>query len=239
MILKQDHVNYLKQIISVAKTINIEELVITEDYISGLNSQHTALIFQPNGMDFPPMGLIRLDILSSRLNIMELRSEFNIHLEMSPNDPNLVRSLKFKSKGANVNFTTANPKQITAPKSVKDEMLYAFELSKEDVRLISSAASVMPATADDKENVIRFIGTPDGVRFEIADKSNDNFNGELDTVAININGDNSPINFCLSYPLKTILSVINAQTGLIRIGKKGMINAIINDMCVYVLPRAV
>lgn len=239
MILKQDHVDYLKQIISVAKTINIEELVITEDYISGLNSQHTALIYQPNGMGFPPMGLIRLDILSSRLNIMETRSDFNIHLEMSPNDPNLVRALKFKSKGANVSFTTANPKQITAPKTVKDEMLYAFELSKEDVKLISNAASVMPANADDKENTIRFIGSSDGVRFEITDKSNDNFHGNLDTVAININGDNTPIDFCLNYPLKTMLNVINAQSGLIRIGKKGMINAVINDMCVYVLPRAV
>lgn len=241
MKLDEAHINYIQKIINASKVIGVDEFKISDNAVSALNDQQTAVLFQPlkeQQLPFATLGMIRVPLFNSRLQVLKARDGFKVEAVESPNNPDLIQSIKLKSKGANVDFRVANPTVIRAPKSISDKMQYAFELSSEDVKLISSAASIMPTNGEDKEGEISFTCTGDGVvSFEILDSVNGSFVGELDTTMIALDG-SEEIDFFKSYPLKTLMNAITNQSGLIKVGVKGMMNVNIDGISVYILPRA-
>ena len=250
--LSKESVSKLNKVIETCLLAGIENVLIENDpdgdegqaVIRGINDDRTCLILShaevPElGGEGKVLGLSRMNILRSRVNVLNTDDSFEMSVET--NNKNEVSVLGLKSSKAKTQFRCASPSIIKAPKAVNDEALAIIQISKGDVATINSAAKSMGAktfTLMCKKN-----GDAYEAFIEYYDANQDVFSIKVND---NVEFLDEPATFVYYYITDVFLGLIRQiNSGLgenetsfpIIVGKGGTLRLIINNHEIILVPQ--
>ena len=233
MKLKPEDITFIENVIRTAAIVHIDSIIIEPDRVRALDENTTVLILEEENIpdfDFNSIGLDRVGVLLSRLNIAKERDNFGINAEMDDNNE-FIRVLKMSGKGTKIDFRCSNPNHIRAPKQIQDEAIARVQITKEVVDLMQKGIAAMGA---EYVNLI----SNDEVTFEFVDVNNDVFSHVIADEAEHVNS-SSTTKFAHKYPAKTLLALFkNNPDGCFEVGgQKGMLSIKVNNLTFYVLPK--
>lgn len=224
---------YIEGVVNTAHRIGIEDLIIEDGLIRAMDENKTVVIHHTKNvpdLPFTSIGIGRINVFLSRLNIVKGQPNFNIDITTHDTEK-YVKTMLMSAKGVKVDFRCANPKQIQAPKTVNDTLKCLVPLDADAVVLLQKAQQAMGA-----ENVT-IISNDEGVSFELYDSANDKFTHTYKPKVEPLDGDD--VQFVHTYPLKIVLPLFKENAdGDFAIGKKGIMNIAINGINLWVLPQA-
>jgi len=220
MNLTTDEIEYIQKVVKTAQMVDIDNIIIEPEAVRAIDDNKTVVLFQqedvPN-MAFGSIGLNRISVFMSRLDVAKTQENFTIEAE-NPNDEEYVRSLTMKGKGTKIDYRCANPTTIQAPKQVNDTLKYRVPLNAEAVMMLSKGQAAMSA------ETVTIVSNSKGVAFEIVDINNDTFSYTFteDVEALTDDGDT---NFAHRYPVKTLLPLFKQNFDqTFSIGQKGILS---------------
>ena len=224
---------FIENVIHTAALVGIDNIIIEPDRVRAMDENQTVVILEEDGIpafDFSSIGLNRIGVLSSRLNIAKSRDNFGIEAVMDDNNE-FVRSLNMTGKGTKIDFRCANPTHIKAPKQIKDEAIARVPINDEVVDLMQKGIAAMGA------EYVKLISNTE-VTFEFVDVNNDVFSHVIADQADPVNS-STTTKFAHKYPAKTLLSLFkNNPKGYFEVGgTKGMLSIKVNNLTFYVLPK--
>lgn len=172
MILKDEEVEKLAELVTLAKTIGIENFIIDGVSARGESPDGLFIITDHNIQTFKdnPVGIGRISVLFSRLNLVKENKKFpKIELEFKERDngDKIVLRFKIKNNRTTVDFRCADPQKIVAKKVMKDALMYSFDLSEETIDLMIRSNSAM------QTDTIKLILENDKIYFNINDTEGD------------------------------------------------------------------
>ena len=233
MKLKDTDVGFIEKVIKAANIVGIDNIILEADCVRAMDSDQTVVILETENIpefDFNSIGLNRVNILASRLDIAKTQEKFHIDALMDDNNE-FVRSLTMKGTGSKIEYRCANPIHMRAPKQIKDEPVARIPLNGEIIFLMQKGMAAMGADS------ITLISN-DEVTFEFVDVNNDVFSHVIADEAEPVNpGDSTK--FAHKYPVSTLLSLFkNNPDGYFEVGgSKGMLSIKVNGLTFYVLPQ--
>ncbi len=232
----QQLLNFFENIISVCSSVGIENVIIEDGMIRGINDEKSCVILSSSGIpEFgeTKLGLARMSVLSARLNVLKSSKNFDLEAVVNPTK-NEVTHLRLSGAGAKVEFRCAAPSIIRAPKAINDPPSWRVEVSKEQAEMIVSAVRVMNA----KTLVVAKKGSQ--LLFECSDTNNDVFSISLETPAewVNEQKDTPEPAFAYYYPANILLSLLKQkQTCELIIGESGTLTTQINGHFLTVISK--
>jgi hypothetical protein len=233
MKIDKEALEYIRNVVQTAQIVNIDSVIIEPDHVRAIDDDKTVVLFQSEdvpAMEFGSIGLNRINVFLSRLDIAKTQDNFSIET-ITDSQNEYVRSLTMKGKGVKIDYRCANPTKIGAPRRLIDEMQTQVQLNPEAVMLMQKGLSAMGGAERVK------IVCDGEVSFEIVDVNSDVFKHTFADHADPI-GDNDDVSFSHLYPLKTLLALFKqAPNNQFKIGKKGILNIEVNGLNLYVLPQ--
>jgi len=233
MKLDTDSIVYIQNVVRTAQMIDIDNVIIEPGLVRAIDDNKTVVLFQDKDvpdMSFGSIGLNRIGVFMSRLDIAKTQEDFNIDATIDDGSQ-FTRSLTMKAKGLKVDYRCANPTTIQAPKQVNDVMKYKVQLNAEAVVLLQKGQSAMAA-----ENVT-IVSGKDGVKFELVDINDDVFS-HIVTTDVECLTDDTNTSFAYRYPVKTLLPLFKYNPeGFFTIGQKGILSISVNGLTIFVLPQ--
>ncbi len=232
MKLDEKLIHYIENVVNTAQKVGIEDLIIEEDLIRGIDESRTVVMNHTSNipdLPFSAIGLSRINVFVSRLHIVKGQEKFAVNATTDDGNE-FVKTLLMSAKGVKVDFRCANPKTIQAPQSINDTLKCMVPLDAEAVVLLAKAQSAMSA-----DNVT-IISNDKGVSFELYDVNSDKFTKTFDAKVEELNGGETT--FVHTYPLKIVLPLFKENVeGNFAIGEKGIMNIQMNGINLYVLPQ--
>lgn len=224
---------YIQNVINTAQLVGIDDVIIEPGRVRAIDENKTVLLFQDENvpeMTFGSIGLNRISTFLSRLDIARTQEGFHVS-SVIDSDNEFARSLTMKAKGIKVDYRCANPRTILAPKNVNDVLVCRINITPEAVYLLQKGQTAMGA------DVVSVISNDDGVTFELMDVNGDKFSHTFTHEVTKIT-DDADTTFVNKYPLKTVLSLFKHNPeGAFSIGRKGILNIVVNHLNVFVLPQ--
>lgn len=229
----QQTLAYIQNVVETARLVKIENIIIEPNKVRAMDEDRTVLIFQNKdvpSMSFGSIGLNRIDIFESRYNMAKSCSTFEVNVILDEKQE-FARALVMKAKGFKIDYRCANPATIQAPKNLQDTIKCRVKMTPEAVQLMSKGTTAMGA------DEVKFVGSADGVSFEMEDINKDVLSYTF-TTEVEMIDDNSPI-FSHKYPVKILLALFkqNPETSFF-LTSKGMIKITVNTLDLYIPPRA-
>jgi hypothetical protein len=235
MKMDQPTLGYILNAVQTANLVKIDSLIIEPGKVRAIDEERTVFILQDaNVPDLPfgSIGLNRLGVFSSRLDLVKLHDTFDIDVTTEGDSSLFARTLTMKAKGLKVDYRCANPATIQAPKAMNDAVKIKVTAVPEAITYMQKGASAMGA------DVITLIGNDDGVTMELADINMDKMTFQLADAADLQALDGSTPNFTHKYPIKTVLALFKHNTGgAFQLTSRGIMRMSINNLCVNVLPK--
>jgi hypothetical protein len=227
-------IDYIRNVIKVAKIAGIDSAVFEKDLVRGLDENKTVFILHKDDVpEFPfdGMGLGRLDLFSSRYALVDGRPDVSIEGEISTKDgTNQVTQLTFKAKNLKVDYRCANATIFKSPKNVKNPMIYQFSINQDAVETLVKAQSAMGVEH------LTLISNADGMRFELVDTNNDVFSHDFSAQAISIE-EREDAMFVHRYPVKTLIALFKQDPEqTVELNLSGIMKVRILGVDVYVFP---
>lgn len=223
----------IENIIRTARGVGIEEVIIEKELVRAIDEKRrVAINYEPQDLDLPfdSLGLTRIDVFLSRLDIVSSQENFSIEAVVDSNKK-FVKSLLMTAKGIKVDFRCADPEQMSAPRKINDQLKSLVPIDAEAVVLLQKAQSAMGA------ETVTITGNQDGVSFEMYDVNNDKFTNTYKCKIEPIEDDD--IEFVHTYPLKIVLPLFKENAGgHFAVGAKGIMNIRMNGIDLFVLPQA-
>ena len=236
MKLTSDLIEFIENVVKTGQSINIENAIIDAESgaVRGIDEDRTVVMFHnENVPDFPvgSIGLSRVGIFLSRLNIVKGRDGFDVDAEIvNLDDEDYVKALHMKSVDTKIGFRCANPETIKAPKQINDTIVYRVQLNAEAVSVLQQGFAAMGT------DTVSVIGG-DGVAFELEDINEDKFRHVFAPDSVSL-GESSTGSFAHKYPVKTLLALFKQNPdGVFEIGEKGILRIAVNGLNIYVLPQ--
>lgn len=233
MKLDTDTITYIQNVVNTAQMIGIDNIIIEKDLVRAIDDDKTVVLSQSKNvpdMSFGSIGLNRIGVFTSRLDIARTQENFSIEARVDDNNE-FARSLLMKGKGVRIDYRCANPNTISAPRVIKDEMIYRVQLTAEAVVMLQKGQTAMSA------ETVTINSTKDGVALEMVDINSDNMSFTFADSATPI-GDKTSGLFAHRYPIKILLPLFKHDVGnTFEIGEKGIMSIKINGLTVYVLPQ--
>ena len=234
MKLSKDLVNYIRNIVKVAKLIGIESAAVEKDLVRAMDENKTVVICHTDDVPdipFDGIGIGRLDVFSSRFALIDGREGFSTDAEINVKDgTNQVAQLIFKATNIKVEYRCANSTTIKAPKAIKDTMISEFKLNADGVETFVKAHSAMSV------DYVTVISNSKGTTFELIDTNSDVFSHAFTDQAVSLS-DRSNVEFVHRYPAKTLVSIFKQDPNqTVEISTKGILKTRISGLDVFVLP---
>lgn len=163
----------LRKALSAAARAGLEDIVIHEGLVRGLNPGQSAAVFSPITLSLEPdvsMGIKRLGDLSKRL---ELFGD-DILIEGELNDAKKVRRLFIRGKAGKIEFRCTDSKLIVYPKTNTDTPAIVVTLTKPEVALLNKGIKTLGC-----EDMVLQVKRDGTVHFEAVDTSNDRFEMDM------------------------------------------------------------
>jgi hypothetical protein len=236
MKLSTTSIKQLDTLLQTVALVSIDKLIITKDSIRGIDEKKSVVIItDQNVPDFGDLsvGLNRLGVLSSRLNLVKGDSECGVEaIEASKNSE--VSHLQLTSSNAKVQCRCASVESVKGvPKAINDKYVWTVTVPYATVPVVLQAASAMGA-----ENAI-IVAKNDGVSFEFVDSNQDVFSTKFAEEAAC--DENQASSFVFNYPVKSFLPLLKAATNgntdvTLNIGERGILSITVNGYAFMVLP---
>ncbi len=233
MKLTNNLITFIENVVKTGLSVNIDNVIIETDMVRAIDDNRTVVIFQNTNvpeMPFSSIGLTRVPVFLSRLEIAKTQEKFTVDVIIDDDD-DYVRSVTMKSDGTKIDYRCANPANIQAPRQINDTLVYRVQLNSEAVSLLQKGQGAMGS------ETVSIIGCKDGVSFELTDVNSDVFKHQISS-DVQLLDDSASETFSHRYLLKTLLALFkqNAE-GSFDIGEKGILNININGLNLYVLPQ--
>lgn len=233
MKLDTETISYMQNIVNTAKMVGIDSIIIEPGLIRAIDDARCVVLHQTEDVEdlpFGSIGLNRINIFTSRLDIAKTQEKFTVEAVEGADD--FARSIMMKGKGVKIDYRCANPSSIRAPKLIHDTMKYRVELNGDAVLLLQKGAAAM-----ENPETVSIISNKDGVSFELVDVNNDVFTHTFSEDVQTLNG-STKTNFAHRYPVKVLLTLFkNDPEGIFDVGEKGILHINVNGLGVYVLPQ--
>ena len=235
MVIDQESLIYINKVANLAKSIGIEELIIEPGKVRAIDADRSIFILHTDNvpdMSFGTIGLSRLDIFQTRLNIAKTFSNCTIEATIANDDKPFVRSITMKAKGFKVDFRCANPQTIQAPKAYKGDKMFDFSVSPTIIDILTKGASAM------KSDTVLLKGKDGIVEFEIEDINGDIFAYSMSDNLL-VSSDSLQTGFSYRYPIKSLTQILKQDKPNIdiSISSKGILNLQSSDLDLYLFPR--
>ena len=233
MKLSTDEIAYIQKVVKAAQMVDIDNIIIEPDLVRAIDDDKTVVLFQNEDvpdMAFGSIGLNRISVFMSRLDIAKTQEDFTIEAD-NPDSGDYARSLTMKAKGVKIDYRCANPSTIQAPRQVNDTLKCRVPLNAEAVVMLQKGQSAMSA------ETVTIVSNKKGVSFEIVDINNDTFSYTFTDKVESLTEDGD-VNFAHRYPVKTLLPLFkqNAE-GTFAIGQKGILSISVQGLNLFVLPQ--
>jgi hypothetical protein len=240
MILDEQDVKKLGEIITLAKTIGIEGIIIDGNSVRGQSVDGLFIITDHNIEQFKktPIGITRVSVLFSRLNLIaENKKAPKVELEFKERDngDKIVMRLKIKNNRTTIDFRCGDPLMIKTKQTLKDALIYSFDLSEETIDLMIRSNAAM------QTDKIKLILDNEKVYFNINDTEGDSLK-HLVSEAVTLS-DPTKTSFLVSLKHKIVLPLfklalkekdkINIKISEIR----NVITFELNGINVYIMPE--
>jgi hypothetical protein len=232
MKLSTEEIVYIQKVVKIAQTVDIDNIIIEPDSVRAIDDAKTVVLFQNEDvpeMNFGSIGLNRIAVFVSRLDIAKTQPDFTIDAE-NIEGSEYARSLTMKAKGIKIDYRCANPATIQAPKQVNDTLKNRVQLTAEAVMMLQKGQSAMSA------ETVTIISNKNGVSFEIVDINNDTFSYKFADEVEPLTDDDDT-NFAHRYPIKILVSLFKQNYETFSIGQKGILNISIQGLNLFVLPQ--
>jgi len=235
MQLTSDLIAFIENVVKTGQSVNIENVIIDAENgaVRGIDEERSVVLFQDADVpEFPvsSIGLNRVGVFLSRLEIVKEREGFNVDAEIVNIDDNeYVKALHMKSADTKVGYRCANPESIKAPKQINDEIIYRVQLNAEAVGVLQKGYGAMGT------ETVSVIGG-DGVAFELEDINEDIMRHVFAPQSIQLG--EATGSFTHKYPVKTLLALFKQNPdGEFEVGAKGILRIAVNGLNIYVLPQ--
>ena len=232
MKLTQDLIDFIENVVKTGQSINIDNVIIEPGMVRAIDDARTVVLYQNKDvpdMPFGAVGLNRISVLLSRLEIAKTQDNFNINVVIG-DDEEYARSITMKGTGTKIDYRCANPTTIQAPRQINDNLVYRIQLNAEAVSLMQKGQVAMGS------ETISLIGNDD-VSFELTDVNSDVFKHTF-AADIEFLDEDAAESFTHRYPVKTLLALFKQNPdGYFEIGEKGMLSITVNGLDIYVLPQ--
>lgn len=221
-----DTLTYIRNVVETGQMIGIDDVIIETGKVRAINDEKSVVLFQEENV--PDMGfnvgLNRINVFLSRLEVARTQENFAVNVITDDNDE-FARSFTMTGKGFKVDYRCANPKTIKAPKAIVDEMLHEIQLTPQAVYMLQKGQSAMGS------DMVSLICNEEGITFEFVDANDDKFSHQFTS-------EGSSDVFTYKYPIKILLPLFkhDAESSF-KIGKKGMLNIVVNNLNIFVLPQ--
>lgn len=226
MKLDTDTLNYIRNVVETGQMIGIDNVIIETGHVRAINDDKSVVLFQDENVpDFNfNVGLNRVAVFLNRLEVARTQENFAVDVVIDDNNE-FARSFTMTGKGFKVDYRCANPKTIAAPKKVNDEMLHKIDLTPQAVYMLQKGQTAMGA------DTVSLICNEEGITFQFTDGNDDKFSHTFTS-------EGSSETFTYKYPIKILLPLFkhDAENTFI-IGKRGMLNIVVNTLNIFVLPQ--
>lgn len=232
---------YLQEVVRVCRLVGIDNVAIEPKMIRGMDDDQKVVIFiNDEGLavpsrrvpefDFGSIGLSRLGVFQTRLDIARAQDKFTIDVQAKPG-VEYVQSLVMKATGTKIDYRCMDPTKIRAPKKLNDVMRFRVKLNGQVVALLQKAVVAMSA------DIVTLISNSEGVSFELVDVNKDVFKHTFADTVESLD-DGTGVSFAHRYPVKTLISMFKEDpVGSFEIGGKGLLLFPIAGIDVYLLPQ--
>lgn len=232
MNLSNNELELIQRVVKVAKLVGIESVIIEPGMIRGIDESRTVVINQSENvpdLQFGSIGLSRLDVFQSRLDVVKGLEKFTVEVE-TKDGTDYVYSLVMKAKGTKIDFRCADPTKMRAPKKMSDPLKVRVPISQTVVHMIQKGIAAIGT------DQIALISNSEGVSFEMSDVNGDVFKHTF-ADAPELLADDHQGKFAFRYPAKIILAIFKENPeGSFEVGLKGVLRFPINDINIYVPP---
>lgn len=232
--------SYIQKVVQTADLVKIDSIIIEPNKVRAVDEDKTVVILQDKNvpdMPFESIGLNRIDLFTSRLELVKSAGEFEVEAvidEIENKDTKqkerFARSLIFKSKNIKIDYRCANPSLIKAPRVLNDHLKFKINMTPETVLMIQKGYNAM------KSDELILNNSKNGVVLEINDVNGDSFTYKICNNIETIEGE--PQEFSYKYPIKTLLPLFKtAPENVFYVSSRGMLKIEINKLNIYVIPR--
>lgn len=242
MKLEKSVIDYMTNIVNTANAIGIEDVVLDDTSVLGSAPNNVVAIIHkrdteenPVELPFSKVGLARIPLLVSRLNVLKSVDQFAMDVVVDEEEK-FVRMIKLSAKNyASAEYRCANCDTINKSSKVNDVPRFEIKVSSS---LLTELNKIMVGWSNKgNRDIVMITGTEDGVYLEKTDSARDKVSFLFDTQARAVNEKDEVENFSFKYlggVLKDILSV--SPNMEVRIGKRGTLFFNINGLNAVMAP---
>lgn len=226
------HVEDLKSVLSIARALGIEAIVITDGLVSGITSDHKSAIISSIDIGIDKnlkLGIGRIGELEKRLALFG--GESTIEGRLKEHDVLMLTIAEGRSK---IQYRCTSERLIKYPKENVDPDQYLVVLTKGEAVQLSKAVRTLGA-----ETVVLKIGRDGTVGFECIDPQNEQFSIDLSLKADFI-GDVTPtvVTYRSTY-FTTMLELVakGAEKIELAVGESGSATGIASGFSIISFPH--
>lgn len=242
MNLSPESVSKLEALLSAASMVKIDNVIIEDGMIRGIDSDKSVVVLSRDNVPDTGglrIGLNRLDDLAKRIQLTKNYNNFTIEALESEKRPGDISHLQITSTKTKLQFRTANPENIKAPKGLNDKQVWLVVVPKDDVTAVLQAANTMGSdeiiitSKQNGEVFFEFLDdvTQDSLSHKFADSA----------TWIPEDSDKSSQSFVHYYRTKSLLPLMRGASALgdvtLIIGEKGMLWITVNGYDFTLIPR--
>lgn len=227
----------LTHLISNAKAIGIEYLIIDELNVRGVGESPALMLIDPvlDGIDeIGSIGINRLSLFNTRISMLNKKNlSMTVAIKEEDNGNKIVEKFILKEGKTSIDFKCCRTNQLKIPKALKSNIVYTFDITNESLLVMSNANNAM------KNDTMSFALQDGEVYFKLSDTSGDVLKHTLSD-QINIMEDDAPDSFFFNYDKKVLLPLIKLafKEGndklTLAFTRRGMVNLTVNDLNIYI-----
>lgn len=238
MELSKETIEFLSNIIDVAKILKIENVILDHECARGHLKEEGSMIIQRDNLpkfEFTSLGISRINILDTRLSLLGNDVSIEAEEHTKDNGEKTIYKLVLSKGKTVVEFKCADSALMPkAPKNLKDPIFYSFNADEESVALLSKAQSAI------KAETVAIVGTKSGVLVKLNDIEGDMFNHVI-SENIKFSPDCTKDKFFFSYKIRVLVPLLKAafktEQLTVNITSRGLLNLVINNINVYISPE--
>jgi hypothetical protein len=234
MKLSEEVKEFMTRVLRVARLTKVEGLVFEQDSVRGFLKPEGVMICHRTNiptLGFQALGVPRIDVLSSRLDLMGDKYE----VETKETAKGLVSKLTISTSSTEVEFKCGDPAVMAkAPRIIKDPIAFTFDMEEDSIALLANAPRAV------KGEALTLSGSEEGVIAKLNDIEGDKFQHVVSGTLI-YTPESTSKQFYKSYKNKILIPLLkeclrDGKT-TVNVTDRGMINLTVLGISVYFAPE--
>lgn len=238
MQLSQETIDFISNVIRVAKILKIENVIFDKEAVRGDVKQEGTMLIQRDNLpdfEFESLGISRIGTLDTRLNLLGGNCTIDAEEKNKSPTEKVIYKLVLSNDKTEVDFKCADPAMMPkSPKNLKDPTFFTFKISEETIALLSKAQNAI------RSDLVSFTGSKNGVVSKLSDVEGDLFN-HIVCEELTMSPECDKTKFYYSYKNKILLPLlreaIQDDNLIINITKRGILNVKVLNLNVFITPE--